>query len=479
MTTHSQVTPPAILAVPISNAPSRPWAVLGITSIAIFAMSLDTTILYVAFEDLRRTFTGVSDAEVSWVLNAYTIIVGALLILAGRVADRIGRKRTFITGLTIFTIGSGLCGIAPTAALLISARIIQAVGAATLLPASLALILAAFPKEKQPIAVSVWAAVQAGASAFGPALGAAIVQSVGWRWTFYINIPVGIYAIIRSRSGLVESRDSHARSMPGAPPILLAIAAPGLFALGIIGAGAWGPANPATLGCIGVSFALLALLVFDSRRGRRPMIDPALFRDRNFRLASWATFIFSIAFSAMFFGLILFLTRVWGYSILHAGLAMTPGPVSVMPFAILGGAIATKRGHREVLVIGGAAYAAAGLVFLLTFRETPAYLSLFLPLSIFIGFALGFVLPSLTGVAVHGLTPDRLALGVAVNAALRQVGTVLGVAFVVGVATQPRLGAFAGFRALAALIIVGGLLTVWMGFGVATRPNGTPTPALD
>ncbi|WP_437595106.1 MFS transporter [Sorangium sp. So ce1000] len=457
-------------AVPASDAPPRPWAVLGLTSIAVFVMSLDTTILYVAFEDLRRTFLGVSDAELSWVLNAYTIIVGAFLILAGRVADRVGRKRTFLGGLVVFIIGSALSGIAPNPALLIAARVIQALGGAALLPASLALILAAFPKEKQPIAVSIWAAIQAGASAFGPAMGAAIVQSVGWRWTFYVNVPIGLYAVLRSRSRLAESRESDVGAMPGAWPILLAIAAPGLFALGIIGAGAWGPTSAASLGCLGVSLALLALLVVDSRRGRVPMIDPVLFRDRNFRLASWATFLFTIAFTAMFFGLILFLTRVWGYSTLRAGLAMTPGPMSVMPFAILGGKIAAKRGHRGVLSIGGAAYAVAGLVFLLSFSQTPDYLRLFLPVAFLIGFALGFVLPSLQGVAVHGLSSNRLALGVAVNSALRQVGSVLGVAFVVGVATQPRLGALVGFRALAILMIVGGVVTALIGLGVDTRP---------
>src|SRR5262249_47249723 len=155
-----------------------------------------------------------------------------------------------------------------------------------------------------------------------------------------------------------ESRSTATGPLPGAWPVLLAIAAPGLFALGIIGAGSWGPSSVRTLASIGGSLVVLALLIVDAFRGKVPMIERSLFRDRNYRVATWATLVFSIAFSAMFFGLILFLTRVWGFSIFRAGLAMTPGPLSVIPFAIIAGKIAAKRGHRELLIVGGIAYAA-------------------------------------------------------------------------------------------------------------------------
>ena len=455
----------------------RPWAVLALTSLPTFAVALDTTILYVAFGDLRRTFAGATDAQLSWVLNAYTVVFGALLMVAGRVADRVGRKRLFLWGLAVFTASSALCGVAPSSALLIAARVIQAVGAAILLPTSLALILAAFPTEKRPIAVSVWGAVQALAAAVGPALGSAIVQTAGWRWAFYVNVPLGIFAAVRSRSRLEESHERSAEQMPGPLPIALAIGAPGLLALGVIGAGAWGPTSTLTLASLVGSVVLLALLIVDTRRARVPMIDRTLFADSNYRTATWGVFVFSIAFTAMFFGFILFLTRIWGYSIFRAGLAMTPGPLSVIPAAVIGGRIAAKRGHKALLVLGGLLYAAAGLMLLLEATPQPEYLTVFLPNSIIVGAAIGLTFPSLVGVAVHGLSPDRFALGVAVNFAIRQVGSVLGVAFVVGFVARGGTMPFAGFRALVIALIAGGLLTAWIGSSAQTRPGASLGPA--
>src|SRR5262249_42495380 len=158
-----------------------PWRVLALTSVAVFIISLDTTVLYVAFPALRRTFADVSAAQLSWVLNAYTIVFGALLVTAGRLADRLGRKVTFLFGLALFTAASALCGVAPSAGPLIAGRVLQAMGAAALLPSSLALVLAAFPREKHAVAVSVWGAVGALAAAIRPAPGSAIVPAVGGR----------------------------------------------------------------------------------------------------------------------------------------------------------------------------------------------------------------------------------------------------------------------------------------------------------
>ncbi|MDB4956051.1 MAG: transporter [Myxococcales bacterium] len=454
------------------RAPS-PWSVLALTSIAVFMVSLDTTVLYVAFEGLRRSFPTDSDADLSWVLNLYTIVFGALLVSAGRLADRVGRRRVFMLGTGLFALASALCGLAPTPDLLLAGRVVQAIGAAMLLPASLALVLAAFPREKRAIAISIWGAVGALAAAVGPAVGSAIVQTLGWRWAFYINVPIGILTIVRSRVRLAESRESVPGPLPNAFGILCAIGAPGLLAFGIIGAGAWGPRSPETLGSIAGSLALFGLLVLDARRSRAPVVDGSLFRDRNYRIATWATLAFSIAFSAMFFGCILFLTRVWSYSILRAGLAMTPGPLAVIPFALIAGRFAAKRGHKNLLVMGGLAYAVAAATLRVFATPDPAYLTLMLPTSIVFGAAIGLVLPSLSGVAVHGLPPDRFALGVAINQAVRQVGSVLGVAFVIGLAT--RMPLTFPYQPIFLLLIIGGLVTAGLGANVRTAPVPTAT----
>jgi MFS family permease len=346
-----------------------------------------------------------------------------------------------------------------------------------LIPTSLALVLAAFPREKRPIAVSMWGAVGALAAAVGPAVGSAIVQTAGWRWAFYVNVPIGIVAIVRSRGRLSESSEAARGGLPDPLGVALAIASPGLLALGIIQAGDWGPTSVKTLGALAGSILLLGLLIVTASRSRSPVIDLTMFRDRNYRVANWATLVFSIAFSAMFFGLILFLTQVWRYSILRAGLAMTPGPLTVIPFAIIAGRVAAKRGHRGLLLVGGATYASSALVLLLLATERPAFLALLLPTSILLGMGIGLVLPSLSGVAVHALPSDRFALGVAVNQAVRQVGTVLGVAFVIAFVARAPMGSLAPFHGIFVLLIVGGLLTALLGLFVATAPERAATSA--
>jgi EmrB/QacA subfamily drug resistance transporter len=455
------------------NRTPSPWTVLAVTTIPLFAISLDTTILYVAFPSLRHTFASVSPSALSWVLNAYTIVFAALLVASGRFADRVGRKRAFVVGSALFTLASVACGAAPTVGLLIAARALQAAFAALVVPASLALVLSAFPVEKRPVAIGIWGAIAALAAAVGPALGSAIVQSLGWRWAFFMNLPIGAYAIARSRNLLPEARTLEHGPLPSATGIVLAIAAPALLTLAVIGSGDWGPTSLRTLAALVTGAASFVLLLVHSSRSRSPAVDLTLFRDLNFRVANWTTLVFSIAFTAMFFGLILFLTQVWGYSILRAGLAMTPGPLTVMPFAILGGRIAARRGHRGLLVTGGVVYALTGLVFLLFASATPRYLALFLPTSLGVGLAVGLVMPSLSAVAAHGLSSERYALGVAVNQAIRQLGSVLGVGVVIALVSRAAIGQLAPFRGVFAVLVAGGLATAILGAGAATSPHSS------
>src|SRR5262249_21059078 len=183
-----------------------PGLTFGLCSLAVFLVMLDTSILFVAFHAIRKSFADVSSAELSWILNAYTIVFGTLLVPAGRLADLYGRKRLFLGGVAAFTIASGLGGVATSAGALIGVRGLQAMGAALLMPASLALILEAFPKEKRSIAVSLWGAVGALAAAVGPSLGAYVVATLGWPWAFFINMPIGLVGLALSARGLKESK---------------------------------------------------------------------------------------------------------------------------------------------------------------------------------------------------------------------------------------------------------------------------------
>src|SRR4051812_23018401 len=182
------------------------WVVLASTSLAVFAVFLDTTIGFVAFPAISRTFRAAGPATLSWVLNAYTLVFAALLIPAGRLADRVGRRKMFLIGVVAFTTGSMLCGLAPNVGLLITAGMLEAVGAAILVPSSLALVLQTFPREKIPVAVAIWGAIGAVAGAAGPTLGALVVDNLSWRWAFYINLPVGLFSLFLGRRVLPEGR---------------------------------------------------------------------------------------------------------------------------------------------------------------------------------------------------------------------------------------------------------------------------------
>lgn len=447
----------------------RPWRTLAITSLAVFAVSLDTTVLYVAFPAISRSFADVSTAELSWVLNAYTVLFGALLVPAGRLADRIGRRRTFLVGVALFTLASLVCGIAPNAPALIAARAGQAVGAALLLPSSLALVLAAFARERRAVAVGIWGAVGALSAAIGPSLGSLVVDTIGWRVVFYLNLPVGVAALAFTRRAIRESRDPTAGPLPHPLAIATLATAVGALALAIVQGDAWGWSDSRTVATFSMSAIAFLVVGISSASSNAPVIDLQHFRQRTYALANVATLVFAMAFTAMFFSLILFQTQVWHYSILEAGLGITPGPLVVIPTAIIGGRYAARHGHRRLLVLGGAVYALAGW-HLANLPTQPTYVSHFLPGALVTGIGVGLVLPSLSGAAVHGLSERHYALGSAVNQAVRQTGSVLGVALVVALLEQAP--GIAGFRHAFYLLVLGGVGTALPSLWIDTRPTG-------
>ena len=217
--------------------PARPWGVFGVASSAVFLVSIDTTVLFAAFGALRAGFPASTVADLSWVLNAYTVVYAALLVPAGRLVDAYGRKRVFQAGLLLFLAASAACGAAPTVSLLIAARALQAVGAALLTPSSLALVLGAFPAERRAVVVSLWGAVGGLAAALGPSVGAAVVDTLDWRWAFFLNLPIGLLAWWRGHSLLSEWRNSDHPSPVDGVGIALLIAGVGALAFGIIQAG--------------------------------------------------------------------------------------------------------------------------------------------------------------------------------------------------------------------------------------------------
>lgn len=416
---------------PVPLAGRNPWVVLASTSLAVFAVFLDTTILFVAFPSIRADFSTVSPPSLSWVLNAYTIVFAALLIPAGRLADRVGRRKMFLAGVVIFTVASMVCGVAPTVPLLVLARIGQAVGAAALVPSSLALVLQTFPRDKIPVAVAIWGAIGAAAGAAGPTLGALVIENLSWRWAFFINLPVGLFSFMLGRKVLPEGRKANPGALPDPAGVVLLATGMALAAYAIVEADDWGWASTRFVSTVAVAVSLTAVFVWRCSKVRNPLLDLGLFRARNFRWANGATLIYATGFSAMFLGNVLFLTQVWQYSVLRAGLAISVGPAIVAVTAPFFGKLAGRIGQRALLVPGGLVWAAGSVFLLSRATENPDYLGVYLPAGCMTALGVALVLPQLASAAVQGLPPDSYGTGSAVNQAIRNLGGTFGVALVV------------------------------------------------
>lgn len=455
-----------------------PWAVLAIAAVAVFVVFLDTTALYVAYPDIRASFPEVSGAQLSWVLNAYTIAFAALLIPAGRLADRYGRKRTFLTGSALFALASALCGVATGPTMLVVARALQAIGAAALTPASLAVVLRVFPRHRIPLAVAIWGAVGALAAAAGPTLGAAMVEWFGWRSVFYMNLPITVVALVFGRRIVTESREEHPGPIPDPLSVVMLATGVAALSLGVVQGDEWGWTSPAVLGSFAISAALLVAFLVRCATVPAPLIELAMFRTGNVRWANIATFAYGIGFTASFFGNIQFLTGSWGYSVLRAGFAIVPGPLVVAVLAPVFGRLAGRFGQAALLVPGGILYAAASGWYIIAVDATPNYWADWFPGTIVGGIGVALCLPQLSSAAVQGLPPDRLAAGSGVNQALRQIGSTVGVALavaIIGDASGADL--FTRYDRVWWLIVISGLAVSV----VATRlrrVNLAPAPTL-
>lgn len=447
---------------------------LWIASLAVFAVFLDTTILFVAFPAITRAFPGVGASELSWVLSGYTIVFGALLIPLGRLGDLWGHRALFLAGSIVFTIGSTLCAAAPTPALLIAARVVQALGGAALVPASLALVMRATPRARVPVALAIWGATGAVAGAVGPTLGGALVELCGWWWVFLINLPVGLVTVWLGRRHLRESREQGAR-LPAAPGVALLMLGSALLALALVRGEDWGWGSSVTLATLAAGFVALALFVAHQARTPAPTVDLSLFRVRNFAWGNAAGFAFGIAFTAMFLSGILFLTEVWRWTILAAGFGVAPGPLLVATLAPRLGRLAARVGQRPLLLAGGLSFAAGGLWRWWVLGSDSAYVSQFLPAMLMTGLGVALCLPQLSSVVGQALPADRLGVGGAVNQAVRQFAGTLGVALTIGLLGAPSgpQGALARFDRVWWLLILGGAATALLALPLRTASAAT------
>jgi EmrB/QacA subfamily drug resistance transporter len=449
-----------VVAMPSQPRTVDPRATLAVASLASFMVFLDAQVLFVAFDDIRSSFPTVSFTAMSWTLSAYTIALAAALVPAGRMADRFGRRRTFVVGLVAFTLASALCALAPTAGLLVAFRVVQALGAAALVPSALAMVLTVFPPARVPVAVAIFGSISALSAAAGPTVGALLVQQWDWRAVFLVNLPVGILALSLTRRFLPESRETVRRPFPDPWGVVLLAGSLTLVALGIVQSSQWHWLSARTLGVILVGLLVLAGFVRRTLRVAAPALDLTLFADRSFRWANIATAVFTIGFTAMFFASIQFTTQVWHYGIVRAGLAMIPGPLVVVVLAPRLGRLAAAYGQRVLLVPGGLIWAGAGFWQLNLMSTTPDWAAHMLPASLLGGLGVSMVLPQLISAATQHLPPDERAVGSAVNQAIRQFGATFGVALTVALlGTYGPLDALDHFQRVWWMLLLSGLLT--------------------
>jgi EmrB/QacA subfamily drug resistance transporter len=420
----------------------RRRAIFIVTALGAFMGSLDLSIVNVAFPALEHAFSHDSRATLSWVLTGYAIVFGSLLVVAGRTADRLGSRRVFFFGLGVFCLGSLLCGVAPSVETLILGRVVQGTGAAAMLPASLGLLLAAYSKERRSQVVALWGGIGALAVATGPSLGALLITGFGWRAAFYVNLPVGLVAWLVGRRVIPRSSGTGSTSSPDYPGVALLSTALALAVLAISEGPSWGWTSARILAGFAVAVVLIASFLLRSARHDEPVLDLKLFRARSFSLANSAAFLYSMGFFAMLLGNILFLTSVWHYSILRAGLSVTPGPLVVAVVSGSAGKLAARFGFRRILTIGFSIFTLGLLSYVWRVNVHPEYLADWLPGTLIVGLGIGFTFPVISAAAVSSLEPARYSVGSAVNQTARQIGGALGVAILVVILGTPAsLGA--------------------------------------
>ncbi|MFE0461263.1 MFS transporter [Kitasatospora sp. NPDC058965] len=453
----------------VGNPNPHARATFLVVAAAVFVSNLDLFIVNVALPAMNQQFHGSTLADLSWVLNGYAIVFAALLVPAGRIADRVGHRTGFLTGLALFTASSALCALAPGVPWLVGARLLQAAGAALLLPTSLALLLGATAPERRPRAVRAWASIGGIAAGLGPVLGGLLVEA-DWRWVFLVNLPVGAAALLAGRRVLPRrpapaSTDRPAAAAPtgssstttpttpttptaptapapepwpdlaGAALLTAAIA---LLAVGLVRSAAWGWGSPGVLGCLAGAAVLAAGFLRRSAHHPAPVVELPLLRVPVFAAANATALLFTVAFAGMLLTSVLWCQQVWGYSALRTGLAVAPGPLLVPPIALGAGPLQRRLGPGPLAALGLLCFGAGIAWWALTVGTAPDYPAGLLPGMLLTGLGVGLTLPTLIGAAAAALPPTRFATGSAVTTMGRQIGAVIGVAVTVSVLGTPR-----------------------------------------
>jgi EmrB/QacA subfamily drug resistance transporter len=458
------------------NSSQRTRAVVLVTIGAAFMSSLDLFVVNVAFDDIGRdlqvgTAGGPTPADLSWVLSAYAVTFAALLVPFGRLADRYGRKRMFVGGLTVFVAASVACALSAGVWALVGFRVLQAAGAAAMTPTSLGILMGALPPEKRVGAVRLWAATGALAAAFGPSVGGVLAQ-LSWHWVFLINLPIGLVLLWLAVTAIEDVRPDGDALRPDLTGAVLLAGAVGALALGLTKSNDWGWASGRTVGSLVGAVVLGGAFAWQSRRHVSPVIHPALLRVRSFRYANLAMLVFNIAFAAQLLVGILWLQQIWGYSALRTGFAVAAGPLLVPVTAALTHRLLPTTSHGRLVAVGSLVCALGNVYLVVAMAAEPAYLTGYLPGWALGGIGVGFALPNLMAGGTRDLAPAQAATGSAIVTMARQIGFVIGISILFAIVGSAQgVAAQDGFVAtwwVAAGALVGAAVLA-LGMSATTR----------
>jgi len=419
----------------------NPWAVLLVVSLGFFMTLLDLTIVNIAIPDMITRLHASLD-DILWVINAYALVLAVLLITAGRLGDLFGQRKMFVIGIVVFTLASAACGLAPNAATLIVFRAVQGLGAALLVPQTLAILTMVFPPERRGAAFGVWGAVAGVATIAGPTLGGLLVTAFDWRYIFFVNLPIGIIVIALAGVLIPDLRTGrrHRLDLTG---VLLASAALLAICYGLVEGQRYNWSTitsflsiPLVL-AVGVVLLVVFLLVQRAKQADEPLIPFSLFRSRNFSLMNWVSGTVTIGMMGIFLPFTIYLQSVLGFSALKAGLAIAPASVISMFIAPVAGRLSDRIGGKFILMTGLSCFALGMGWIALTAQPNSAWYH-FLPGLIVAGFGMGCTFAPMTTVAMRDVQYQMAGAASGVLNTTRQVGAVIGTA-AVGALLQNRL----------------------------------------
>jgi EmrB/QacA subfamily drug resistance transporter len=413
------------MALGLFSEEARKWWTLAAVAFGLFMIMLDNTVVNVALPSMARDL-GVGLSELEWIVTGYALTFASLMLTGGKLADLLGRRAVFVAGLVIFTGSSLACGLAESGDVLIGARVVQGVGAALMNPATLSIIAATFPPHQRGMAIGIWAGVSALALAIGPLVGGLLTEHLNWSWIFFVNVPVGILAIVASFVLIPESKDESAEQRVDLPGLLTS--GIGLFALtyGLIEANTYGWTSGRIVGSFVVAAVMLIAFVLLEMRQRLPMLDLSLFRNGTFAGANLAVLLVALAMFGVFFFVSLYMQGILGYSAVQAGAAFLPMTVLIILVAPIAGKTSDRVGSRWLMTSGMLLVAAQ----LLSFSRLDVHSTFWnlLPGLLVGGVGMALVMTPSAAAAVRALPVDKSGVGSAVLNAFRQVGGSMGIA---------------------------------------------------